>query len=391
MGILRKTGAPSSAIGASYDSGRAHSLVSGVEHEDLKEKFLKIIFEDGEGDLPPVFTWWAGERTKEAQRRGRLQPIAFSNIFEEENIWEDFPKWLADAGMYNKKRFFLPIGYHYVAFFYNTEVLKSIGVRSVRTWNELLMIADKLIASGVKPFALGSKHRWPAQFWFDFLMLRTAGLEYRARLMAGEASYQDDEVTRVLEIWKRLVEAGYFVDNAKAYTWADAADQVANGEAAMTLIGTWVTGYWDNNGIVPGEGYDFFSFPILDAEVDNIGLGPIDGWVVAANANNSEGIFAILREWMSPHIQLSWAIEHGSLPANKKADIKQLNSVLQRIIKEAQQTTSYAFNYDLATQPEIAKLGLDMFQAFMDNPANHLEMQADIQKRANFLKKVMSY
>ena len=50
-------------------------------------------------------------------------------------------------------------------------------------------------------------------------MLRTAGPEYRARLMSGEGSYQDAEVTSVLEMWKGLVDAGYFVDDANAYTW----------------------------------------------------------------------------------------------------------------------------------------------------------------------------
>ena len=53
-----------------------------------------------------------------------------------------------------------------------------------------------LKGAGVKPFALGSKNRWPAQFWFDYILLRTAGPEYRAKLMAGEASYTDPEVMR---------------------------------------------------------------------------------------------------------------------------------------------------------------------------------------------------
>ena len=53
-------------------------------------------------------------------------------------------------------------------------------------------------------------NRWPAQFWFDYLLLRTAGPEYRASLMAGEASYTDDEVQRAMQLWKDLVDAGYF-------------------------------------------------------------------------------------------------------------------------------------------------------------------------------------
>jgi multiple sugar transport system substrate-binding protein/raffinose/stachyose/melibiose transport system substrate-binding protein len=51
---------------------------------------------------------------------------------------------------------------------------------------------------------LGSRERWPAQFWFDYLLLRTAGPKYRAELMAGEKSYTDPEVVRVMEMWKGI-------------------------------------------------------------------------------------------------------------------------------------------------------------------------------------------
>ena len=60
------------------------------------------------------------------------------------------------------------------------------------------------------------------------------------------------------------MDAGFFVDDANAYDWTDAADQVANGEAAMTLMGTWITGYWNGMGLEPVTDYDFFNFPVYD-------------------------------------------------------------------------------------------------------------------------------
>ena len=70
-------------------------------------------------------------------------------------------------------------------------------------------------------------------------------------------------------MWKELVDAGYFVDNANADDWTDAADKVARGEAAMTLMGTWITGYWNGNGLKPGDDYDFFEFPTITDGVPN--------------------------------------------------------------------------------------------------------------------------
>ncbi len=71
--------------------------------------------------------------------------------------------------------------------------------------------------------------------------------------MAGEASYADPEVVRTLELWAELAAAGCFNDDPNGIDWTDAADQVANGDAAMTLMGTWITGYWNGNGLVPGD------------------------------------------------------------------------------------------------------------------------------------------
>ncbi len=120
-------------------------------------------------------------------------------------------------------------------------------------------------------------NKWPAQFWFDYLLLRTAGPEYRAKLMAGEASYTDPEVVRAMELWAELAAAGCFTPDANAFDWTDAADQVANGEAAMNLMGTWITGYWNGNGLTPVTDYDFFEFPVIDEGVP-YGRGRPGGW-----------------------------------------------------------------------------------------------------------------
>ena len=79
--------------------------------------------------------------------------------------------------------------------------------------------------------------------------------------MAGSASYTDPQVMDAMAKWKELVDAGYFAPNANADDWTDASDKVARGDAAMTLMGTWITGYWNSNELQPGADYDFFPVP----------------------------------------------------------------------------------------------------------------------------------
>ena len=172
--------------------------------------------------------------------------------------------------------------------------------------------------------------RWPAQFWFDYLLLRTAGPEYRARLMAGEASYTDAEVQRAMQLWQDLADAGYFAPNANADDWTDASDKVARGDAAMTLMGTWITGYWNGNGLMAGDDYDFFEFPMIDAGVPNAAVGPVDGWLISANAENranAEALVAFLAS--DPESQAKWAQVQGALSANVNVDASTYTSVMQ--------------------------------------------------------------
>ena len=51
---------------------------------------------------------------------------------------------------------------------------------------------------------------------------------------------------------------------------------------------------------------------------------------------------------------------------NSNADTSQLNPVMAKVLEEVGKADSYSFNYDLATPPQVAELGLEMFKAFMD-------------------------
>lgn len=368
--------APQSGIGASYAPSSDWARGDGHEHD--KERNLRLLREGRVNELPPMFTWWAGARTDFARKY--LQPISFPTVFDSENAWDDFLPDLLDRVVYDGKPYLLPIGYHHIAFFYNPKVMDRSGITSLpSTWEDLIDAATRITASGARPFALGSKNRWPAQYWFDLLLLRIAGSRYRDQLLAGKASYQDSEVTTTLKIWKELIDDGYFVARPNELDWTDAADQVSEGKAAMTLIGTWVTSYWNRKGLSPEVDYDFFSFPIIDERVDKVALGPLDGWVVSAGATNREGIFALLREWAKPKIQVSWALEQGALPPNIRVRKNEIPPILQRAVEEVHQASSFSFSYDLATHSEIAEFGLNMFHEFLDNPSEYSKVQAEIQ------------
>ena len=352
-----------------------------IGHEDFK---TGILVRAAGGNLPDVFSYWAGARTQFVADAGNLGAI--DEMWATRGLDSVVAKSVADgATMYNGSRYLVPFGYHYAGMFYNAKVMADAGVTEFpTTWDAFKALCADLKAKGVTPIALGSKNRWPAQFWFDYLLLRTAGPDYRANLMAGEAAYTDDEVKAAMAMWKELVDAGYFAPNANADDWTDASDRVARGDAAMTLMGTWITGYWNGNGLEPGTDYDFFEFPAITDGVPNAVVGPVDGLLISANAANRENAEELLAFLVSDgESQGIWAQAQGALSPNVGVDESIYTSVMKRALAAVGNADTFAFNYDLATPPPVAEVGLSMFARFMDDPSGYEGILADAEAAAS--------
>lgn len=352
---------------------------SPIGHEDFKTGILVRAAAD---TLPDVFSYWAGARTQFVVDAGKLASI--EGMWDSRNLDDVVSKPIADAAtLYDGKRYLVPIGFHYAGFFFNPKVMNDAGITEMpKNWDDLVAACQTLKAKGIDAFALGSKNRWPAQFWFDYLVLRTAGPEFRADLMAGEVPYTDPKVIKAMEMWKQLVDEGCFAENSNANDWTDAADMVARGEAAMTLMGTWITGYWNTNGLLPVEDYDVFPFPQIDPSIPDAAVGPVDGFVMAANANAeaAEGFLALIIE--DKDLQANWANVQGALSPNVGVDTSIYTPVQKKALDIVNAAPNYAFNYDLATPPPVAEVGLNMFAKFMNDSSNIDALMAETQAGA---------
>ena len=342
---------------------------SPVDHEQFKESILVQLA----GNNPPdTFSYWAGGLIQAIVDGERLQPI--DDIWADNSLGEQFPQGIIDSALtYNDQIYAVPLTLHWVGMFYNTALFAEHGVMVPTTWDELVDAAETFKMAGVPAFALGSLNRWPGQFWFDMLLLRTAGNAYRQELMNGNASYTDPEVVRAYSMWNDLVQAGYFYPDA---------NQVANGEAAMTLMGTWIGGHYESLGLTPGEDFDYFSFPTVDEDVPRASLGPIDTFVVSAGAANPDAAKAFLVHLTNPDIQLQFALGAGNLAPSTAVDPANYNDVVTRILGEIASDPDFAFNFDLATLPAVAQIGLNSFQEFMANPSDYEGILERVQEAA---------
>ena len=96
-------------------------------------------------------------------------------------------------------------------------------------------------------------------------------------------------------------------------------------------------------------------------------VGPVDGFVTAAGAQNPEAAQALLAYMSRPDVQVAWAIGQGNMSTNTTSDTSQVNNITQRAMEVAAAAETYNFNYDLATPPAPSVVGLAMFQEFIND------------------------
>ncbi len=252
-----------------------HLNVVPIDHEAYKINILESFDNNTPADMN---SYWAGARTESVLKH--LEPLDV--MFEEKGGLKDkfHPSLLESSSIYNNHYYLMPITQHYVCFYYNKAVFDKYNLSEPSTWSEFEAICKKLKEEDVTPpIGLGAKSRWPAQFWFDYLLLRTAGNDYRQQLMSGEAKYTDDEVLGVMAIWKDLIDKVYMNDNAAEIDWdLQVLEPMMAGEYGMTLMGTWYFSILDSEGF--DDQYGVFSFPLIDKTIPNASLGPVDGVVI---------------------------------------------------------------------------------------------------------------
>ncbi|MDR3574327.1 MAG: extracellular solute-binding protein [Anaerolineaceae bacterium] len=318
------------------------------------------------GDNPPdLLSYWAG---------APLQALVDSNhLLDLTSLWNNnkldnlIPASIKPAVTYNGKIYAIPQDIHIVGFFYNPKVFAKAGITSVpKTWSDFLVDCNRLKATGAVPIALGSKSHTPDEYWFDYLLTYTAGADFRQKLLSGQVSYTDPQVIKVMQTWQGLITQGYFIKAANIYDLTDAADQVAQGQAGMTLLSSEVTSYWDSKGFKPGVDYDFFPFPILDNRIPPVVFGSVDTWVVSAHSKNPQGAQNLLLQTLDPKYQQLWLQTEGDLAAVKSVADSAYSSPQKKMISMLSQMPFYNI-YELSTAAPIAKSGLNSFALFMGN------------------------
>jgi raffinose/stachyose/melibiose transport system substrate-binding protein len=215
------------------------------------------------GDVPDIFQSWGGGGLREQVNADLVQDVT-----DEVESWDhDFNGAAASMMKIEDRMYGVPFDLGIVGVWYNKALFEKAGIDGPpATWDELLDDVKKLKAAGITPISLAAGDKWPAMFWYAYLALRIGGADVMQQA-AVDQSFDDPAFVKAGEEIKRLVALDPFQPGFLATPWDGpdgAAAVVANGKAAMLLMGHWAQGTMQANGPELGEDLGWFPFPEIE-------------------------------------------------------------------------------------------------------------------------------
>jgi len=341
-------------------------------HEDFKKAIRVWLSSD---NPPDVFSWFAGNRAKYFVDKDLVMP--FTDVWQEENLDEKIPRAFKSISFFEDEAYFLPHSYYWWAIYYRESIFEKYDLEEPQTWEQLLEVGETLKENGITPFAIGTKFKWTAAGWFDYLNMRINGPEFHVDLMHGEVPFTDDRVAEVFKKWKYLIENDFFVEDAAAYSWQEGLQFMTQGDAAMYLMGQFI-----NDAVSEDVQKDmnFFRFPIINK---NVPIGedlPTDGFMIPATAPNPELAKDFIAFLASVEGQRVFAEDMGRMVPNSDVPDEVYDEPALKGKEMIENTDALAQFYDRDMDPAMAGDTMDLLMKFWQYPDQYESIMEEMEQ-----------
>ena len=135
-----------------------------------------------------------------------------------------------------------PLGIHRInVLFYNRKIFERLGLTPPKTWTDFERVANKLKQAGITPLAQSSE-AWQIATLFENLILAESGPAYYRQLFVEmkPSAYNDPKLPHALKRLRALKQ--WMPQPIKERPWTEMTRQLADGKAAMFVMGDWAKG-----------------------------------------------------------------------------------------------------------------------------------------------------
>ena len=328
-----------------------------INHEDYKTAIRSFLVADSG---PDVGFWFAGNRMAGFVESGLFEDI--SDVWAENDLARAMASTMPSI-TFDGAQYALPVSYYQWGVYYRPDVYEAAGVSVPNTYDELIAACEVMASQGKSLFTIGTKFKWTSGGWFDYVNMRTNGLQFHTDLMLGKIAYTDDRVRATFDNWAKAVNAGCFNEGHQNLSWQEGQKPLIDGDAGSYLIGNFLVPN------VPEETkgqLDFYQFPDIDASIARGEDAPTDLIFVPANAENTDNgkLFLAFVAQAENLTAINEALQQLSPHADSPASDDRFLAAGSEMLSKS--VTAQFFDRD--NSPEMAGPAMDVLVDFMLDP-----------------------
>ena len=211
-----------------------------------------------------------------------------------------------------------PLGIHRINnLFHNRALFARHGLAAPVTWAEFERAAEVLQRAGVTPLAQSSEP-WQVATLFETLVLAEGGALYFRQLFQQRepAAFTDPRLGRALARLRALKK--WMGSPVRELTWAEEARKLADGSAAMLVMGDWAKGELNALGLNSERDFGCGAVPGTAAfhlyTVDTLSM-------LAAHPAQRGAQETLAAMVMQPAVQRAYSRVKGSVPVLRAPDL----------------------------------------------------------------------
>lgn len=271
------------------------------------------------GIPPDTFQTLGGAELKDYVDSGVLAPL--DDWYASSGYGDVIPAPLLKAVSIDGHPYSVPLNMHLEnILYYNQKLFDELGLTAPAGYDDFIAACDAIKAA--KPdmacLAVGSKDNWSDVFVLDTIMLELGGPQYYVDFFKGNIDVANDPIfAESLEKFAAL-QAYSNMDTHSSETWDQAVAEVYNGDAAMTIMGTWAIGAFTKGGNwQPGVDFGAVNYP---TKPERILLFHPDTYGCTVGAPDMQECQDWLNVVASPELQIPTDVTQGGMFARTDID-----------------------------------------------------------------------
>lgn len=329
---------------------------------------------------PAVFKWWFGYRAQELLAADLVADL--SDVWDE--VEDNYPAGIREALTQNGVAYGFPLHVSYWVWYYNKPLYEKLGLELPKTWDEFVEQLQLFKEKGVS--GIGNtigQSRWTSFIVFQELLYRIDA-DFYVQLVNGKVHWTDSKVVQAMELWKDLLDKGYFAPMDATYV-DDLPRMFKEGTLAFAPFGDWYGGILQQQGLVSGKDYGVFIPPAITSAGEGAVILEISPLMTGKNSPEVD----LAKEWFKWYSTSQAAIDYhwSTLKANPtihvSADVIAKDDPTK--VEELELLRAYPnklIRFWEATPVEIVEHAVDAFNTMLVEPDKYMDILNGIEAKA---------